>query len=140
MVVENMLMITKQYKFCAAHRYWNPDWDEEKNFHEFGDDVRLHGHNYDLYITVRGPVNNETGFIISLEKLNNIVSKYVIEVFDHMQIEKDIDWFSNRQPSTENMVVFIWNQIADHIPQPAELYKIKLRETNSIFTEYYGEQ
>ena len=62
-----MKLITKQYKFCAAHRYWNPDWDEEKNFHEFGDDVRLHGHNYDLYITVRGPVNNETGFIISLE-------------------------------------------------------------------------
>ena len=132
-------MITKQYKFCAAHRYWNPDWNEEKNFHEFGDDIRLHGHNYDLYVTVKGSINNETGFIISLKKLNDIVFEHVIRVFDHMQIEKDIPWFHNKQPSTENMVVFIWNQLADNIPAPAQLHKIKLRETNSIYTEYYGE-
>ena len=56
-----------------------------------------------------------------------------------MQIEKDIDWFQGKQPSTENMVVFIWSQLVTNIPKPAQLYKIKLRETNSIFTEYYGE-
>ena len=70
--------------------------------------------------------------------LNVLMEKYVLKTLDHSQIEKDIDWFSNKQPSTENLVIYIWTQIVDRIPAPAYLYSIKLRETPTIYTEYYG--
>ena len=133
-----MVNLTKQYKFCAAHRYWNDNWTEEKNLEVFGDDVRIHGHNYILSVTLKGNINEESGFIIDLQKLNDIVNEKIINVFDHSQIEKDIPWFKNKQPSTENMVVYIWNQLVNIIPSNAQLYCIKLRETPTIFSEYYG--
>ena len=107
-----MPFITKQYKFCAAHRYWNDRWTEAENFENFGDDIYLHGHNYNLDITISGEINTDSGFIVNLQKLNNIVQENVISIMDHSQIEKDIDWFENCQPSTENMVVFIWKRLA----------------------------
>jgi len=133
-----MPLITKQYKFCAAHKYWNPNWDEDKNVSIFREDVRLHGHNYELDITIGGPINQHSGFIINIMDLNKLMEEHVINQLDHSQIEKDIDWFKNKQPSTENLVVFIWEQIAHRIPAPAYLYSIKLRETPTIYTEYYG--
>ena len=133
-----MPFITKQYKFCAAHRYWNTDWSEEENKNIFGKDVYIHGHNYLLDITIFGPIDEKSGFIINLKTLNKLMENKVVNVFDHSQIEADIDWFENRQPSTENMVMFIWGQIVDHISSPAKLYSIKLQETPTIYTEYFG--
>ena len=133
-----MPSITKQYKFCAAHKYWNPQWDKDKNFSIFSDDIKLHGHNYELDITINGPIDNESGFIINIIDLNDLIEKFVIKNLDHSQIEKDISWFKSRQPSTENLVMYIWNQIAERIPEPAYLYSVKLRETPTIYTEYYG--
>ena len=133
-----MPFITKQYKFCAAHRYWNNRWTEAENFENFGDDIYLHGHNYNLDITISGEINTDSGFIVNLQKLNNIVQENVISIMDHSQIEKDIDWFENRQPSTENMVVFIWERLVGKIPSPAQLHSIKLQETPTISTTYFG--
>ncbi len=133
-----MPFITKQYKFCAAHRYWNNRWTEAENFENFGDDIYLHGHNYNLDITISGEINTDSGFIVNLQKLNNIVQENVISIMDHSQIEKDIDWFDNRQPSTENMVVFIWERLVGKIPSPAKLHSIKLQETPTISTTYFG--
>ena len=133
-----MPFITKQFKFCAAHKYWNDSWNHNQNYKVFGDDVRVHGHNYILDITITGPVSEESGFIFDIQELKEIVSNNVIDIIDHSQIQEDIEWFSDKQPSTENLVLFIWQQIVGHIKTPAKLYKIKLRETPSIFTEYYG--
>ena len=133
-----MINLTKQYKFCAAHRYWNESWTEEKNNEVFGDDVRIHGHNYILSITLKGEINEESGFIVDLQKLNKIVNEKVINVFDHKKKKKDIEWFKGKQPSTENMVVYIWKQLVNIIPSDAQLYCVKLRETPTIFSEYYG--
>ena len=133
-----MPFITKQYQFCAAHRYWNSEWSEEENKDIFGKDIYIHGHNYLLDITIEGPIYEQSGFIINLKTLNELVKERVINIFDHSQIEKDISWFINRQPSTENMIIFIWNQIYDKIPLPSKLYKIKLQETPTIYTEYFG--
>ena len=133
-----MPFITKQYKFCAAHRYWNNRWTEAENFENFGDDIYLHGHNYNLDITISGEINTDSGFIVNLQKLNNIVQENVISIMDHSQIEKDIDWFENRQPSTENMVVFIWERLVGKIPSPAKLHSMKLQETPTISTTYFG--
>ena len=135
-----MPYLTKQYKFCAAHRYWNPNWSDEKNYQIFGEDVRIHGHNYTLDITISGPINDESGFIVNLAELNKIVKLHVLDVMDHSQIQLDIPWFESKQPSTENMVVFIWEQIVTKIPNPAKLKSIKLRETPTIFTEYFGQE
>ena len=133
-----MIYLTKQYKFCAAHKYWNDNWSDQKNIEVFDEDVKVHGHNYTLSITVKGKIDNDSGFIVDIKKLNKIVSKYIIDIFDHSQIEKDIDWFKNKQPSTENMIFFMWNEIVNRIPSGAILHCIKLRETPTIFSEYYG--
>ena len=109
-----------------------------KNRKMFGKDIYLHGHNYLLDITIFGLVNETSGFIINLEKLDYLVNEHIIEVLDHSHVEKDINWFIDHQPSTENIVIFIWEQIADKIPQPAKLHSIKLRETSEIYTEYFG--
>ena len=133
-----MIYLTKEYKFCAAHKYWNKDWSDQKNIEVFDEDVKVHGHNYTLSITVKGEINNDSGFIVDIKKLNKIISQYIIDIFDHSQIEKDIDWFKNKQPSTENMLIFMWDEIVDRIPSGAILHCIKLRETPTIFSEYYG--
>ena len=133
-----MPYITKQFKFCAAHRYWNDNWTNEKNKKIFEDDVKVHGHNYELDITIKGDANPESGFIINISELKDVVNTHIIKILDHSEIQNDIKWFSDKQPSTENLVIFIWNQIVKHIPNGSLLYKIKLRETPTIYTEYYG--
>lgn len=133
-----MPYLTKQFKFCAAHKYWNDKWDNDKNYQVFGDDVKVHGHNYVLDVTITGEIDPYSGFIVDIQDIKTIVSENVIKVLDHSQIEKDIKWFKGKQPSTENLVIFIWEQIFSKIKKPAKLYKIKLRETPTIFTEYFG--
>ena len=133
-----MPYLTKQFKFCAAHKYWNEKWSKDKNYQVFGDDIKVHGHNYILDITITGTVDEDSGFIYDIQKLKSLVDNKVIKVLDHSQIQEDINWFKGKQPSTENLVLFIWDSIASHIEKPAKLYKIKLRETPTIFTEYYG--
>ena len=135
-----MPYITKQFKFCAAHKYWNDDWDHDKNLGVFGDDIKVHGHNYVLDITITGPINEASGFIYDIQKIKEIVKQKVISVLDHSQIQSDIKWFKGKQPSTENLVLFIWEELSEEIESPAKLHCIKLRETGTIFTEYYGEE
>jgi len=132
-----MQFLTKTFYFCAAHQYGHENWTEEKNFDVFKDDAKVHGHNYILEVTVKGEVNHDTGFIIDLGHLKKIVKKNIIDVMDHSQIEKDIPWFSDKQPSSENMVVFIWETIVPKL-QGAVLHKIRLIETPTIKTDYYG--
>ena len=135
-----MPYITKQFKFCAAHKYWNDSWTHDKNYEVFGDDIKVHGHNYVLDITVTGPIDEDSGFVFDIQKLKKIVDTHVVSVIDHSQIQEDIKWFEGKQPSTENMVFFIWNKIQDKIPSGAILHCVKLRETPTIFTKYYGPQ
>jgi len=133
-----MPFITKQFKFCAAHKYWNDNWTDEKNKEIFEDDIKVHGHNYELDITISGKPSKESGFIVNISELKKIVDEYVINILDHSQIQEDVEWFKSRQPSTENLVIFIWNHLNPHIGSKMKLYKIKLRETPTIYTEYYG--
>ena len=129
--------ITKIFRFNAAHQYGHDDWSAEKNWEVFGLDSKVHGHNYTLEVMVTASVNPETGFIVDLGELSGIVQKYVIDILDHSQFEKEVEWFRNKQPSTENLVQFIWNQIKPRIPH-ITLHRIRLHETPTIFTDYYG--
>jgi 6-pyruvoyltetrahydropterin/6-carboxytetrahydropterin synthase len=133
-----MIILTKRFKFCAAHRYRNEQWSDEKNVSVFGDDAKIHGHNYELEVSLTGPVDPETGFIADLGEVKNQVHERVIRVLDHTQIDEDVPWFKNRQPSSENLVTFIWEQLVSHIPEGVQLVRVRLYETPTIYAEYNG--
>ena len=107
--------LTKVFHFNAAHQYGHEDWSDEKNWEVFGPDSKIHGHNYTLEVMVTGSIVEETGFIVDLGHVKKIVNKYVIDILDHSLFDKEVDWFKNRQPSSENLVIFIWNQIEPHL-------------------------
>ena len=133
----NNPIITKKYHFCASHKYGNDSWSEEKNLEVFGKDYNTHGHNYVLEVSVTGPIDPGSGWLVDLPTLNKIVKNNVINVLDHSQIEKDVEWFKNKQPSSENLLLWIWDQIFDKITD-CKLHRIRLVETHSIFNDYYG--
>ena len=129
--------LTKIFYFNAAHQYGHKDWSGEKNWDVFGPDSKIHGHNYTLEVMVTGPINKETGFIVDLGDLKKIVKTHVIDILDHSQFDVEVSWFKNRQPSSENLVKYIWHQIEPRL-KDAKLYRIRLHETPTIFTDYYG--
>ena len=130
-------IITKKYHFCASHKYGNADWSEEKNLEVFGKDYNNHGHNYVLEVSVTGPIDQGSGWLVDLKKLGQIVKKYVVNVLDHSQIEEDIEWFKGKQPSSENILVWAWDEIAPRLER-GTLHQLRLVETHSIYTDYYG--
>ena len=134
-----MAIITKKYKFCAAHKYNNINWSKEKNVKVFGDDWKIHGHNYTLEISLKGPIDKDTGFVIDLKYFNELVQTEVINILDHSHIENDILWFKNKMPSSENLTVYIWEILNNKIKLPVKLDRIKIKETPTISAEYYGD-
>ena len=130
-------IITKKYHFCASHKYGNADWSEEKNLEVFGKDYNTHGHNYILEVSVTGPIDQGSGWLVDLKKLGQVVKKYVVNVLDHSQIEVDIEWFKSKQPSSENILVWAWGEIAPRLER-GTLQRLRLIETHSIYTDYYG--
>jgi len=130
-------IITKKYHFCASHKYGNSNWSEEKNYEVFGKDYNTHGHNYILEVSVTGPIDQGSGWLVDLKKLGQIVKKYVVNVLDHSQIEEDIEWFKGKQPSSENILVWAWDEIAPRLER-GTLHQLRLVETHSIYTDYYG--
>ena len=130
-------LITKVYHFCAAHKYGHESWSEEKNWEVFGPDARVHGHNYELHVTVTGDINPDTGFVVDLGELSKIVNEYILNKLDHSQFDKDLPYFKNKQPSSENLVIFIWNEISKHLKN-SKLHRIRIVETPTIYTDYYG--
>ena len=133
----NYPIITKRYHFCASHKYGNDAWSEEKNLEVFGKDYNTHGHNYVLEVSVTGPIDPGSGWLVDLPTLNRIVKSKVVDVLDHSQIEKDVEWFKDKQPSSENLLLWIWDQIFNDITD-CKLHRIRLVETHSIFNDYYG--
>ena len=131
------LYLTKLFYFNAAHQYGHKDWSDEKNQNVFGPDSKVHGHNYILEVMVTGEVDEDTGFIVDLGHLKKIVNEHVVDVLDHSQFDKDIPWFEGKQPSTEVLVVFIWEEIVKHL-EGCTLHRIRIEETPTIYTDYYG--
>ena len=130
-------IITKKYHFCASHKYGNNDWSKEKNLEVFGKDYNTHGHNYILEVSVTGPIDPGSGWLIELQELNKLVKKNVVGVLDHSQIEIDVEWFQGKQPSSENILIWAWGKISPGI-KGGKLQRLRLVETHSIYTDYYG--
>lgn len=134
---KNTTFLTKVFTFCAAHQYGNKKWTDKENWDVFGKDTRVHGHNYTLHVTVTGDINPDSGFLVDLGHLKKIVNEHVVDVLDHSQFDKDIPWFKGKQPSTEILVVFIWEEIIKHL-EGCILHRIRIEETPTIYTDYYG--
>ena len=129
--------LTKVFYFNAAHQYGHDDWSDDKNWEVFGPDSKIHGHNYTLEVMVTAEVNDDTGFIVDLGQLKEIVNNNVISILDHSLFNKEVEWFNDKQPSSENLVIFIWSQIEPFL-DGVTLHRIRLHETPTIFTDYYG--
>ncbi|MFN3556981.1 MAG: 6-pyruvoyl trahydropterin synthase family protein [Bacteroidales bacterium] len=136
-----MIYITRRETFNAAHRLFRPEWDDSTNLQVFGkcSNPHWHGHNYVLWVTVKGEVNQETGFLINLKQLSAILRERVIEKLDHKNMNVEVDFMQGRIASTENLAIAIWEQIEDPIRQlGAQLHSVKVSETENNFAEYYG--
>lgn len=136
-----MIYITRKEHFNAAHKLFNPAWSEEQNNAIFGKcaNKNWHGHNYDLYVTVKGEINPDTGFVVNLKDLSSVIRTDVTEILDHKNLNMDVKGMPI-MPSTENVAIFIWNILAPKIKEMgAALHCIKLFETDSNYVEYFGE-
>ena len=138
-----MVYITRRERFNSAHRLFNPDFSDEKNFEFYGKcaNPNWHGHNYELFVTVKGEVDPLTGILMNLKDLSQIIKAKIIEKLDHKNLNIEVDFLQNKIVSTENIVITIWEELNPEIEQyNAQLHKIKLVETENNFAEYYGEK
>lgn len=137
-----MIYITRRERFNAAHRLFRTDWSEEKNKEVFGGcaNPNWHGHNYDLYITVKGEVNPEFGYLVNLKDLSTIIRKEITDKLDHKNLNVDVDFLQGIMTSTENVAIAIWNQIVPQVNAlGCRLHCVKLVETENNYVEYFGD-
>jgi 6-pyruvoyltetrahydropterin/6-carboxytetrahydropterin synthase len=135
------IYITRRETFNAAHRLRREDWSDAQNDIVFGkcSNKNWHGHNFELFVTVKGRPSEETGFVMNLKELGTIIKAQVIEKIDHKNINIDVDFMKGIMSSTENLAIGIWNEIDGLIKEKGgELVKIKLIETENNFVEYFG--
>ena len=135
-----MVYITRIEHFNAAHKLYNPKWSVEKNDEVFGKcaNENWHGHNFELYVTVKGTPDEETGFVYDAKKLSTIIKEHVTEKLDHKNLNVDVDFMKDKICSIENLIIAIWEQLTQHLPASAQLHSLKLYETPRIFVEYFG--
>lgn len=136
-----MVYLTRRERFNAAHRLFKKEWSDEKNFEVFGkcSNPNWHGHNYTLFVTIKGELNPETGFVINIKQLSKIVKERVIEKIDHKNLNIDVDFMQGKIPTSENIAIAIWNEIESDIKNlNAELHCVKVIETENNSVEYYG--
>jgi 6-pyruvoyltetrahydropterin/6-carboxytetrahydropterin synthase len=136
-----MVYLTRLEHFNAAHKLYNPNWSREKNDAVFGKcaNDNWHGHNYELYVTVKGNPDPDTGFVFDVKQLSLLIRKYVVEKIDHLNLNLDVDFMKGKICSTENLVMGIWDQLKPHLPPEIYLHALKLYETPRIYVEYFGE-
>ena len=136
-----MLFLTRIEHFNAAHKLFNPQWSIEKNEAVFGKcaNENWHGHNYELHVTIKGEVSDDTGFVVNVKILSSLIKENILERIDHKNLNLDVDFLKGKMCSTENLAIAIWQQLSPLLPQGVELHSIKLYETPRIFVEYFGE-
>jgi len=135
------MYITRRERFSAAHKLSKEEWSDEKNLEVFGKcaNPNWHGHNYELFITVKGQVNPETGFVMDLKLLGDMIKERVIRHLDHKNVNLDTPFMKGQLSSTENICIAVWEELAQPIAdQGAALHYIKLQETENNYVEYYG--
>lgn len=139
-----MHYIHRKEHFNAAHKLWNPNWSEEKNFEVFGPcaNQNWHGHNFELIVTVKGDPDPETGFVVDLKKLSNLIKSEITDKVDHKNLNLDVPFMEEKMASCENLISEFWKILEPRIKElnpNAELHRLRLFETPRNFVDYYGE-
>jgi 6-pyruvoyltetrahydropterin/6-carboxytetrahydropterin synthase len=137
-----MIYITRRERFNAAHRLFRPDYSDEKNLEVFGkcSNPNWHGHNYELFVTVKGDVDPETGFLVNLKKLSAVIRERVISKLDHKNINLEVDFMQGKLASTENLAVGIWQELEPYVKSlNVQLHSVKVTESENNFVEYFGD-
>ena len=137
-----MVYLTRVEHFNAAHKLFNPDWTDEKNADVFGkcSNENWHGHNYEVFVTIKGNTLPDTGFIFNAKRLSQIIREYVCDKIDHKNLNLDVDFMRGKFTTAENLTIAIWEQLEPVLKaEGVQLHCIKLNETPRIYVEYYGE-
>ena len=129
--------VSRKEHFNAAHRLANPAWTDEKNLEVFGKCSlpNYHGHNYEIIVTITGEPDPMTGYVFDMKNLSDLIRENITQRFDHKNLNLDVPYFKNLNPTTENIVIIIWNILRPLIDESFDL-KIKLYETERNFVEY----
>ncbi|XKL65422.1 hypothetical protein PGB90_008842 [Kerria lacca] len=133
--------ITRIEKFSACHRLHSPFLSNEENVIVYGkcNNENGHGHNYTVEVTLRGPVEEDTGMVENITELKRAMQIAIMDVLDHKNLDKDVPYFKNVVSTTENVSVFIWNNLTLHLEKPSLLYEVKVHETDKNIIAYRGE-
>ena len=133
--------LTRKAEFSASHFYHNPKFTPEENLRVFGkcSNPNGHGHNYILEVTVRGPVDERSGFVMDLKQLKDIMNHEVIESFDHRHLNYEVPEFQQQIPTTENLAIAIWKRLEGKLENGAKLHRVRVYENDDLFAEVYGE-
>ncbi len=135
-----MVYLTRLEHFNAAHKLYNRKWSKEKNEEVFGAcaNENWHGHNFELFITVKGDPDADSGFLMDVKKLSKLIREKVISKVDHRNLNLDVDFLKDKMCSTENLAIGIWNELASYLPKEVQLHCVKIYETPRIYVEYFG--
>lgn len=134
-----MHYLTTKIMFSAYHRLWNPEFSDAKNEEIYQECFRGHGHNYVLEVTVKGKPEPETGMVMDIKRLNKLVMREIHTLVDHKSLNDDVEFLKGVIPTAENVSYYFWKILKDKI-QHADLYRIKLFESEKNIVEYYGEE
>lgn len=131
--------VSRKAHFNAAHRLYRKDWSMEKNDSVFGkcNNPSFHGHNYELIVSVTGEIDQETGFVVDVKILSDLIKEHIENAFDHKNLNVDVVDFQNLNPTAENIAVVIWNKLRPYIEQKNDL-EVILYETPRNFVTYKG--
>ncbi|UCC26909.1 MAG: 6-carboxytetrahydropterin synthase [Gemmatimonadales bacterium] len=133
--------VTRRVHWNSAHRLHRADWSDQRNEQVFGacSNPHWHGHNYEMDVTVSGPVDPETGYVLDLKILKEILEQRVVSDLDHRNLNVQVPWLEGVNPTTENLVVAIWERLVDQLPSGLRLERIVLWETPRNYVEYTGD-
>lgn len=135
-----LVYLTRKAEFSASHMYQNPAFSEEENRRIFGkcNNPHGHGHNYVLEVTVKGKINPDTGFVVDLKELKDLLKSEILDVMDHRFLNREVPEFYEQIPTAENISIAIWNRLSGKL-QAATLHRVRLYESPDLFVDYYGE-
>lgn len=137
----SMIYLTRRERFCAAHRMFRQDWSDEVNKEVFGkcSNPNWHGHNYVLWVTIKGEPSAEHGFVMNINDLKQIILDNVVNKIDHKNINLEVDFMKGKIATTESLAVAIWDELKPSIEKEgAILHCVKIEETENNSIEYYG--
>ncbi|MFM7104870.1 MAG: 6-pyruvoyl trahydropterin synthase family protein [Flavobacteriales bacterium] len=140
-MMSKLVYVTRRERFNAAHKLWNPNWSEEQNMKTFGKcaNPNWHGHNYELFITVKGVPQEDTGYCIDLKFLSDLIEERVISKMDHRNLNMDVPFLEVQMTSCELVAVAIWEQLEEPIrAMNCDLHSVRLHETENNMVEYFG--